>query len=264
MTQTTTLPELLRHARREQRLSQLELSLAIGVSTRHLGFVEVGRSRPGRELLMRWLERLEVPLGARNEALRLAGYASAYDDSPWDAPALVEARRALSHLLTAHDPLPGVVLDEDWDIVAGNAGFLWLAQAAGATIALPTLGPDGEPTGPGPNLIDLVLDPGGLGPALLNIMEVAPAVLRHLRQDALTNPRLESVVARVAALVPGIPPPATLPPTLITRYATTRGELAFLSMFTTFGTPQSISLDSLRVELLFPADDHTRRVVAQR
>lgn len=264
MTDTITLPELLRCARRDQRLSQLELSLEIGVSTRHLGFVEVGRSRPGRALLMRWLERLEVPLGVRNEALRLAGYASAYDDSPLGAPPLVEARRALSHLLTAHDPLPAVVLNEDWDVVAGNEGFLWLAEAAGATVVLPTMGPDGEPTGRGPNLVDLVLAPGGLGPSLLNLMEVAPAVLQHLRQDALTNPRLEAAVARVAALVPDIPPPATLPPTLITRYATTRGELAFLSMFTTFGTPQSISLASLRVELLFPADDRTRRVVAER
>ena len=117
MKQTTTLPELLRSARHDRRLSQLELSLAIGVSTRHLGFVEVGRSRPGRALLMRWLERLEVPLGARNEALRLAGYASAYDDSPLSGPSLTEARRALSHLLTAQDPLPAVVLNEDWDVV---------------------------------------------------------------------------------------------------------------------------------------------------
>lgn len=264
VTQTTTLPELLRRARHDRRLSQLELSLLVDVSTRHLGFVEVGRSRPGRALLLRWLGHLEVPLGVRNQALRLAGYADAYDESPLDAPSLVEARRALSHLLASHDPMPGVILDENWDVVAGNDSFLWLARVAGATLDLPVLSSEGEPTHAGPNLFELVLGPGGLGRNLINLEEVAPAVLQHLRHDALSNPRLESVVTRVASLVPDKPSEGTLPPTLITRYATTHGELAFLSMFTTFGTPQSISLASLRVELMFPADDPTRTVLAQR
>lgn len=263
MTETNTLPGLLRQARHQQRLSQLDLSLVLDVSTRHLGFVEVGRSRPGRELLMRWLECLEVPLGTRNEALRLAGYAPAYDESPLGADALVEAQRALGHLIGSHDPYPAFVLDEDWNVVAGNAGLVRLARAAGATMTLPTLGDDGLPTGPGPHLFDLVLAPDGLGPALLNLLEVAPAFLHHLRQDALANPRLTPVVERLASLLPPTTPPVALPPMVVTRYATTLGELAFLSMFTTFGTPQSITLASLRVELMFPADDVTRSALGE-
>ncbi len=255
------LPSLLRAARRHQRLSQLDLSLELGVSTRHLGFVEVGRSRPGRDLLVRWLERLQVPFGTRNEALRLAGYAPAYDESPLSAAPLADARRALAHLLRSHDPWPAVVLDADWRIVAGNDAFHRLARLAGASLPLPTLDDDGHASGPGPTLLDLVLAPDGMGASLVNLLEVAPAVLGQLRHDSLANPRLKPLVDQLATLVPAEQPPAVFPPTLVTRYATELGELAFLSMITTFGTPQSITLASLRVELMFPADEHTRTVV---
>ena len=260
------LCRLLREARRVTRLSQLELSLELGISARHLGFVEVGRSRPGRTLLLRWLERLEVPFGTRNEALRLAGHAPAYDDSTLGGPALAEARRALLHLIASHEPLPAVVLDADWRIVASNVAFRRLAARAGASMRLPGLGERldaavGSEVGPTP--IDLALGPGGLGGSLVNVLEVAPAVLTHLRHDALSNPELRPVVEQVAPFVPEGQAPSVFPPVLVTRYATEDGELAFLSMFTTFGTPQSITLSSLRVELLFPADDATREVVTR-
>jgi transcriptional regulator with XRE-family HTH domain len=257
-----TLSSLLREARRQQRLSQLALSLELGVSTRHLGFVEVGRSRPGRDLLVRWLDRLQVPFATRNEALRLAGYAPAYDESPLSAALLADARRALVHLVRSHEPWPAVVLDADWRIVAGNHGFHRLARLTGSTLELPSLDADGRPGGPGPTLLDLVLAPGGMGGALVNLLEVAPAVLGQLRRESLTNPRLRPLVEQLAPLVPDDAPPVLFPPTLVTRYATDLGELAFLSMVTTFGTPQSISLASLRVELMFPADDATRQAVA--
>ncbi len=257
------LPTLLREARHQQRMSQLALSLELGVSARHLGFVEVGRSRPGRDLLVRWLDRLDVPFGTRNEALRLAGYAPAYDESPLSAAPHEDARRALVHLLRSHEPWPAVVLDADWRIVAGNDGFHSLARLAGATVDLPAVGDDllGPP---GPTLLDLVLGPGGMGGAMVNLLEVAPAVLGQLRHESLTNPRLRPLVEQVAALLPDEPPPALFPPTLVTRYATELGELSFLSMVTTFGTPQSITLASLRVELMFPADDATRQAMTDQ
>ena len=259
-TPAVDLPSLLRGARAQQRLSQLALSLELDISTRHLGFVEVGRSRPGRGLLLRWLERLEVPFGTRNQALRLAGYAPAYDESPLSGHGLAQARLALVQLIESHDPLPAVVIDSDWRIRTCNAGFRWLAAAAGATVEVPSTFGDDEV--PGPTLIELALGPNGLGASLVNQLEVASAVLTHLRQDALTNPRLQVAVDQVAALLPSSEPPTAFPPTLVTRYATPLGELSFLSMFTTFGTPQSITLASLRIELLFPADDHTRAVMA--
>ncbi len=260
-TAPVSLTGLLRAARHQQRLSQLDLSLALGISTRHLGFVEVGRSRPSRQLLLRWLEHLQVPLGTRNQALCLAGYAPAYDESPLASQELDEARAALAHLLDSHDPFPAVVIDSDWAIQATNSGFRRLVHACGSTLDLPA--EVGQFTTERVTLIDLVLAPDGIGAALINLMDVAPAFLTHLRHDALTNPRLDVVIEQVEALLPPRQPPVKFPPALITRYATTEGELSFLSMFTTFGTPQSITLASLRVELMFPANSHTSRLMAR-
>jgi hypothetical protein len=106
------------------------------------------------------------------------------------------------------------------------------------------------------NLLDLAL--GELGSAVVNLPEVAASLLDQLRHEAVTEPSLRPRLEAVEQLVPADAPPVRFPPTLVTRYRSRHGELAFLSMFTTFGTPHSVTLASLRVELLFPADDATR------
>lgn len=255
---TEELTEVLRAARARRRISQWDLALELGISQRHLSFVELGRARPSRDLLLRWLEALQVPLVVRNEALLAAGHAPAYDDSPLAGPELADARRAVAQLLRAHEPWPALLLDTTWDVLAANSGVRWLLDAVGSTTEVP--GPDAEGDAPVPNLLDLAL--GDLGAAIVNLPDVAASLREQLRHEAATEPSLRERVELLDQLVPPGAAPVRFPPTLVTRYASRHGEIAFLSMFTTFGTPHSVTLGSLRVELLFPADDATRDAIA--
>lgn len=167
----------LRQARKARRLSQLELSMRLGVSQGHVSFVEGGRSRPSRELLAAWLEELEVPLPVRNEALLQAGYAPAYGAARLDDPALERARHALDRLLAAHDPLPALVLDAQWNLLRLNRGGRWLAATLAPGLTLPD-------EGPAVNLLDLLAHPEGLTTRIVNLHEVGPAMLAHVRHAA--------------------------------------------------------------------------------
>ncbi|MCX6395587.1 MAG: helix-turn-helix domain-containing protein [Propionibacteriales bacterium] len=254
------LPDLLREARGRVRMSQWDLALGLGVSQRHVSFVELGRSRPSRPLLLRWLDHLGAPLVLRNEALQAAGYAPAFDDSAWSDDLLGEAHRAASHLLRSHEPWPALLLDSRWDVLAANSGVPWLLDAVGSDVTAP--GVDGAPAGTAPvNLLDLAM--GDLGAAIVNLEEVAASLMDQLRHEMATEPTLRPRVEALEALVPATAAPVRFPPTLTTRYATRAGELAFLSMFTTFGAPHSVTLASLRIELMFPADEFTRSVLTR-
>ncbi len=254
------LTATLQGVRRVRRVSQLELSLRLGVSQRHISFVESGRARPSRELLLAWLGELEAPLAVRNEALLQAGFAPVYGAAPLGDPALAQATEALLRLLEAHDPLPALLLDAHWNVRHLNRGGRWLAAAllpAGLLEAAPL------------NLLDLMIHPEGFTRRIVNLPEVGPAMLALLRHDAAAQPALAPRVAAFAALLrsrlgaeprsSGAPPRA---PVLTTRFATPEGELAFFSLFTTFGTPLDITLASLRVEHLVAADAGTRARLA--
>lgn len=259
---TDTLTVTLRQVRKAQRLSQLELSLRLGVSQRHVSFVESGRAKPSRELLMAWLQALEAPLVVRNEAMLQAGYAPTYSAALLDDPALVQMNSALVQLLGAHDPMPALVIDAHWNLLRLNRGGQWLAA---------TLTPwavDRTDTAP-INLLDLLAHPEGFTKPMVNLGEVGPVMLAYLRHEASVQPTLTLKVEVFAALLrsrfgeqrfhPNWSRPSA--PVLTTRYATQYGELAFFSMFTTFGTPQDITLASLRVEHLFAADEATHAVL---
>lgn len=255
-----TLLDTLRQVRKARRLSQLELSLRLGVSQRHVSFVESGRSRPSRELLMAWLQELATPLVVQNEILLQAGYAPAYGTTQLDDPTLAQVNEALEQLLCAHDPMPALVIDAQWNLLRLNRGGAWLA-----TTLMPGLG---DLTEAAPmNLLDMLAHPEGLTQPIVNLQEVGPVFLARLRHEASIQPAIAPKVEAFAALLEtrlgpqpkGWPNPMT--PVLTTRYATAYGELAFFSMFTTFGTPQDITLASLRVEHLFAADAATQAVL---
>ncbi len=260
---THTLPITLQQARKARRLSQLELSLRLGVSQRHVSFVESSRAKPSRDLLLAWLAQLDVPLSLCNAAMLQAGYAPAYGAAPLNDPSLKAAHEAVIHLLRSHDPLPAMVIDADWNLLHINQGAKWLA-----TLLMPwsaDLLHGGTPL----NLLDVMLHQDGFCGLMSNLAEVGPALLAHLRTEAASRPQLTPKVEAFAALLRSRLGPASLHskqvaatvPVLTTRYATQYGELAFFSMFSTFGTPQNITLASLRVEHLFPADDATRAVL---
>jgi transcriptional regulator with XRE-family HTH domain len=256
------LSATLREARRARRMSQLELSLRVGVSQRHMSFVESGRSSPSRELLLAWLQELDAPLAVRNAAMLQAGYAPAYSAAPLGDPALASANEAMSQLLQAHDPMPALLLDADWNLLRMNNGAAWLAVTLMPWVA-------SVPPGTPMNVLDLLTQPEGFTRHMVNLDEVGPTLLSHLRAEASVHaplaPRVEAFAELLHARLGtgkqsiGWSPPAA--PVLTTRFATVHGELAFFSMFTTFGTPQDITLASLRVEHMFAADDATRAVI---
>jgi transcriptional regulator with XRE-family HTH domain len=260
----TTLRDTLQQARKAKRLSQLELSMRIGISQRHLSFIESGRARPSRNLLMNWLQELGASLPIRNRALLQAGFAPIYTDAGRgeDSVALASAYNALKQLLKAHDPLPAYVIDAHWNLIDFNQGGRWLA-----TMLMPWTAdlPEDAPI----NLLDLMSSPEGMTKNLLNLVEVGPTLLAHIRDDAHALPELKPKVEAFAAfLIDRIGSaeatrdwPERVSPVLTSRFRTPVGELAFFSMFTTFGTPQDISLESLRVEHMFPADEHTREIL---
>jgi transcriptional regulator with XRE-family HTH domain len=265
MKSTNSLSEQLREARRIARLSQLELALRMQVSQRHVSYVEGGRAKPSRELLVQWLQVLQVPMSLRNAIMQTAGYSPIYSETRLDAPSLVPAQAALTVLLESHDPMPCFVLDSDWNLLQSNNAGKWLAA-----MLIPDLAAAMQSSGI--NMLDVLIHPEGFTKHLLNIEEVGPKFLDHLREEALLNPSLAEKVQKFARLVesrvlrkPGKPSSnRELSPLLISRFKTDHGELAFFSMFTTFGRPQDVTLASLRVEHLFAADERTKRVLREQ
>ena len=251
---------LVREWRTRRRRSQLDLAVEVGMSTRHLSFVETGRSRPSPELLMTIAEHLDVPLRERNGLLLAAGYAPRYGHRALDEPALRTVRASLQRMLDAHDPYPGVVIDRCWNVVAANA-------AAGRLVA----GVPAGLLGPPMNVYRVCLHPDGLAARTVNFADWARTLLGQLRRSlAVTaDPALQSLLdevtgyPNVAALggrevgVVGEEPPLLVPVTLVADDV----ELSLFTTLTTFGTPRDVTLDELAVELFFPADDQTAAVL---
>ncbi|MEO5902128.1 MAG: helix-turn-helix transcriptional regulator [Ilumatobacteraceae bacterium] len=248
--------ELLRDWRNRRRRSQLDLAVDVGMSTRHLSFVETGRSRPSPELLLTIAEHLDVPLRERNDLLLAAGYAPRFSERALDDPALRTVRASLQRMLDAHDPYPGVVIDRVWNIVAANA-------AAGALVA----GLPAAVLGPPLNVYRVCLHPEGLAARTVNfddwaryllgqlrrsITVTADAGLRELYDEVSAYPNVAAVATRQPHQL-GDDPPLLVPVTLLVDELGT--ELSLFTTLTTFGTPRDITLDELAVELFFPADD---------
>lgn len=247
---------LIQHWRHVRRKSQLALALEAGVSARHLGFLEVGRSRPSREMVLLLADALDVPLRERNTLLIAAGFAPVYRETGLTAPELGHAHRALRLILDHHEPFPAVVMDPLWNLVLTNRGADRFFERL-----LPS-----PPAGP-PNVVRLMFDPQGLRPFVANWEEAAGALLRRVHREALggapdeaTGRLLEEVLA-----YPDVPrrwrTPESLgltpPPLVAIQFR--KGDLAmdWFSTVTTLGTPQDITLQELRIECFFPANAET-------
>jgi len=234
----------------------MDLALEVGVSTRHLSFVETGRSRPSAELVLALAAHLEVPLRERNGLLLAAGYAPQFSQVPLDDPAMERVRASIQRMLDAHDPYPGVVIDRQWNVV--------LANRAGFTL---THGLPDEVLGPPLNVYRLCLHPDGLARRTTNFVDWASYLLRQLRRTIVLtgDPALTALLAEVSSY-PNVAQIAPLvgsaqgdePPLLVPfRLATALGELTLFSTLTTFGTPLDVTLDELAIELFFPADERS-------
>jgi transcriptional regulator with XRE-family HTH domain len=248
---------LLREWRGRRRLTQLQLALDSGVSARHLSFVEAGRSKPGREMLLAVAEQLHIPFRERNQLLLAAGHAPAFPERSLADPELAPVREALDRILAAHEPYPAVVFDRAWNLVAANAP---MAEWAASVDIDPAL------LEPPINLLRTGLHPRGLAPLIANLAEWrAHFVQRLARQIAIGgDDDLRSLVNEIAAYpIPdgedGVAAEAgggeILGP--VRLRAPTGGEWSFFGMFASFDTPFEVTTSELAVELLFPADRAT-------
>lgn len=247
----------LRQLRQRQRISQLELSLRVGVSQRHLSCIETGRAQPSRAMLQALLDALDAPLAERNEALMAAGYAPAFGQRPLQDVQMAPVRAALDHLLAAHDPAPAFVLDDAWTLLQANRG----TQAMMGLLGVPPAALAG-----GLNLLRALLAPGGLATALVDGEPVCAEVWQRAQREAALSPALRRIVdelrpqlPRHLAVAPVAATPAAAQPLLETVLRTVDGgRLRFFTAFTSFGAPLDVTAASLRVEHFFPADEATR------
>ena len=244
------LGTLLKDWRRRRRMSQLDLALEAGVSARHLSFLETGRSKPSREMVLHLSEQLEVPLRDRNQLLLAAGFAPAYAERGIDEPEMTPVRAALDRILKGHEPYPAVVVDRWWDLAAANAGIaLFTAEVAPHLLEPPV------------NALRVTLHPDGMAPRIDNLPEWRAHLLdRVRRQIAVTHDeRLAELYAEVAgypggeAALPAHEPSIAVP----LRVNVQSAELSFLSTIATFGTAVDITLAELAIEAFFPADEAT-------
>jgi transcriptional regulator with XRE-family HTH domain len=245
-----TAGEHLRQLRRQAKLSQLDLALITGMSQRHLSCIETGRAKPSPGTLHTVLTALETPLDLANRVFLAAGYAPRYTATPLASPAMAAIREAVSHVLHANNPAPAILLGSEWQVLAANASTAVLFELVG-------IKPDAAD---GLNLLTTLLHAGGLGDHLINAEEIRTLAWQRATREALDNPALAAVLASLPAPA-RTELPNDMPPLVLTRIRSTRGELNFLSTFTTFGMPQDITLTSLRIEHLIPADDLTWQVM---
>jgi transcriptional regulator with XRE-family HTH domain len=251
---------LLRAWRDRRRRSQLDLALDVGVSTRHLSFVETGRAKPSPELVLAIAEHLNVPLRERNTLLMAAGFAPRFHETPLDAPDMERMTTSLQRMLDAHNPYPGVVLDRQWNVVLTNMAAAVLASG------LPP-----ELSGPPLNIFRVSLHPKGLASRTLNFDEWGAYLITQLRrQVSLTGDQSLAALLDEVSAYPNVaeltarkgwlawPETSLLIPF---RLDFDGIELSMFTTLTTFGTPRDITLDELAVELFFPADDATEAIL---
>jgi transcriptional regulator with XRE-family HTH domain len=246
----------LREWRSRRRMSQLELALEAGISTRHLSFVETGRSHPGRDLLLRILGELDVPYREQNHLLLAAGHAPAFPETSLEGPELAPVREALELILEGHEPNPGVAIDRHWNLVKANAPMEALTNQYSEI--------DPDLLEPPVNILRVGLHPNGLAPALSNLARWKAHFLERLeRQVAVSG---DAELAKLLEEVSGYPVPEEDGPSdpaehghlgVLKVRAPGGGELSFFGMFAIFDTPFEVTASELALELIFPADAQT-------
>ncbi|WP_370655067.1 helix-turn-helix domain-containing protein [Hydrogenophaga sp.] len=253
--------ERLRHWRQRRRLSQLDLAHVADVSTRHLSYVETGRASPSRDMVLRLVDRLEVPLRERNALLQAAGYAPMYRERSLDAPDMASARAAVKRILDCHEPWPALAMDRHWNLVMHNRMVPMLMAGAGPELLQ------------GPvNVLRLSLHPHGLAPRIANLRQWREHLFERLRQQihATGDETLAALLAELkaypesfgsseVAMLPGEHHGVLMP----FEFRTPKGVLRLISTTTVFGSPVDITLQELALETFFPADEASADVLRQ-
>jgi transcriptional regulator with XRE-family HTH domain len=253
---TPEVGTLLRGWRERRRFSQLDLSNASGVSTRHLSWVENGRSRPTAEMVERLAAHLDVPLRERNRLLLAAGFAPAHPEHHLDDPGLAAVRASLRAVLVAHEPHPAVLLDRRWDLLDANAAVAPLLDGVAAHLLEPPV-----------NVLRLSLHPDGLARRALDLGEWRAHLLEQLdrRIERTADPRLVALAAELAdypAGEPTAPPPPDRVVLPLRLRAADGGVLSLFSIASHVTTAADATLEDLTIEAFLPADEATARALA--
>lgn len=246
---------LLREWRAARRLSQLDFSFRAKVSQRHLSHIETGKAQPSRDMVVRLADALGMPLRERNGLLVAAGYAPEYPERPLSAMELAPVSRAVDSILEHHEPFPAFVLDRHWNILRTNRA----AELVGEFL---------QGGSAHENMVRKFFDPDDLRSVVANWEEVARDLLRHLREEiaAVPSDRTARALLDEALSYPGVPeewlelePGTSASPVLTVEFRKEDRRLRFFSTITTFGTARDVTVEELRIESAFPADDATER-----
>jgi transcriptional regulator with XRE-family HTH domain len=251
--------------RRHRKLSQLELAHNAGISQRHLSFLEVNRTSPSRDMVIRLARTLNLPLRQQNLLLLAAGYAPAWRESALDAPALAMVNSALDFMLAQQEPYPGMVLDRRWNLLRANRG-------ACALIAFLTGTKSWAPDPDAPiNLADALVAPDALRPLLANWSEVVRYFLTGVQADAMED-GTEDTAALLRRLLdyPNVPDPVSYAlsetaqrPVLPMHFVKGDVSIQLFTTIATLGTPQDVTTQEIRVENFFPVDIATAELFAR-
>ena len=259
-TATRPIGDLLREWRQRRRLSQLDFAVEAEISSKHLSFMETGRSRPSREMLLRLTDLLEVPLRERNTLLIAAGFAPMFTERKLDDPSLQAARDAMEMVLKGHEPYPAVAIDRHWTLLAANRAVAPMLTGISAKLLEPPM-----------NVLRLSLHPDGLAPRIVNLGQWRAHLLARLRRQI----EVSADTVLIALLEELSSYPAPQPPArsadmdgvnafvVPMRLATPAGVLSFISTTTVFGTPIDVTLSELALESFFPADAATAAALRQ-
>jgi transcriptional regulator with XRE-family HTH domain len=241
--------ELLREWRERRRLSQLDLSIQADISTRHLSFVETGRSQPTPTMIMRLTEQLDVPLRERNTLLLAGGYAPAYPQHGLDEPELDNVRAALRQVLAGHEPNPAVIVDRWWELIDSNAAIAMLSEGCAPELLEPPV-----------NVLRLSLHPDGMAPRIVNLAQWRAHLLTQLqhRARALGDRRLSELHDELRGY-PGGLEEVTSPPGVVLplRYRLGDQELSFFSISAKVDTATDVTVEELSIEAFYPTDAAT-------
>jgi transcriptional regulator with XRE-family HTH domain len=231
----------------------MDLALDAGVSTRHLSFIETGRSQPSTEMVLLLAERLGVPIRGRNELLLAAGYAPVFPERPFGDPELSAVREALDLILTGQEPSPAVVVDRHWNIVAANRAMGALAADVDPALLEPPM-----------NAMRIGLHPEGFMRRILNPGDVQAHFIGRLeRQVALSSdPELTALLDEVSSYPrheqehdrASTPDAGHVLTPLFRMRGPDGDELRLFASVVTFGTAVEVTTSELSIELTFPAD----------
>lgn len=244
----------LRGWRQRRRVSQLELAVRAGTTQRHVSFIESGRSAPGRSMIIRLAESLDVPIRERNTLLLAAGFAPAYPQSALDDPRIEPVREALQRILDGHHPYPAVVVDRHGVLVSANAGFRAITAGVAPRLLTPPI-----------CVPRLLLVPDGLAPRILNLDEWAWHIIDSIRDEDARNPdtALRELASELADLAPPRPTANHLGFAVPLRLRVGDSELTLVTTLTHFGTATDVTVAELRLEAFLPADRATAALLTE-